>query len=62
MKKIISLLLLAMLTVTLFACENTEPREVSCEEIIDAYRDAGYSISYHNYDDSAIIILTNAAI
>ena len=45
----ISLLLLAILN--LVSCCYSEPQEVSCEEILDAYESAGYTVSYHNHGD-----------
>jgi len=52
MKKIISIVLLLSLCFSFTACGNSaEPKEISCEEIIAAYKDAGYRVKYHNHDD-----------
>ena len=55
MKRCLSLLLaivmLLLATFNLGACSDSEPREVSCEEIIEAYESAGYALCYHNHDD-----------
>ena len=50
MKKIIAILLLLFLALSLTACGNSEPKEITCEEIIAAYDDAGYNV-FHNHDD-----------
>ena len=50
MKKIISILLLLSLSLSLFACQNPEPKEISCEEIIAAYEEAGYYVLYHGHE------------
>lgn len=49
MKKIIAILLLLFLALSLTACGNSEPKEITCEEIIAAYDDAGYNV-FHNHD------------
>lgn len=51
MKKIISILLLLSFALSLAACEGSQPKEITCEEIIAAYSDAGYKVKYHNHDD-----------
>lgn len=51
MKKAIAILLLMTCLISLASCEAGEPREISCEEIIEAYEAAGYRISYHNHGD-----------
>ena len=50
MRKIIALLLLLSLVFGITACANGEPREISCEEIIAAYKAAGYSVLYHGHE------------
>ena len=50
MKRIISALLLLSLCFSFFSCSSTAPKEISCEEIIVAYKDAGYNV-FHNHDD-----------
>ena len=51
MKKIISILLLLSLCFSFTACSKCEPKEISCEDIIKAYDDAGYFISYHSHSE-----------
>ena len=47
MKKIISIILLLSLCFSFTACGNsTEPKEISCEDIIKAYEDAGYYVAH----------------
>ena len=51
MKKILSILLLLSLCFSFTACIKSEPKEISCEEIIAAYKDAGYSVLYHGHEN-----------
>ena len=52
MKKIVSILLLLPILLSLFACgKSVEPKEISCEEIIAAYEDAGYTVLYHGHEN-----------
>ena len=51
MKKIISIILLFSLVFSITACGKSEPKEISCEEIIAAYKDAGYSVLYHGHEN-----------
>ena len=53
MKKTISMLLLFSLCLSLIACSNTEAKEISCEEIIFAYEEAGYFVSYHSHSEDS---------
>ena len=47
MKKIISIILVLSFAVSLTACgNNTEPKEISCEDIIKAYEDEGYYVTH----------------
>ena len=50
MRKFIALLLLLSLVFGITACANEKPREISCEEIIAAYEEAGYSVLYHGHE------------
>ena len=55
MKKIISILLLLSLCFLFTACGNsTEPKEISCEDIIKAYEDAGYTVLYHGHENDEV--------
>lgn len=54
MKRIISLLFLFSLTLSLVACgSNSEPKEISCEEIIKVYEDAGYYVTHGEHKNEA---------
>ena len=54
MKKIISRLLLLSLCFSLTACGNSaEPKEISCEDIIKAYKDAGYFVTHGEHKTQA---------
>ena len=54
MKKIISIILLLSFALSFTACGNsTEPKEISCEEIIAAYEDAGYFVAHGEHKDEA---------
>jgi len=47
MKKILSIILLLSFALSLTACGNsTELKEISCEDIIKAYEDAGYYVAH----------------
>ena len=55
MKKIISIVLLLSLCFSFTACGNsTEPKEISCEDIIKAYEDAGYTVLYHGHENDTV--------
>ena len=66
MKKIISILLLLSLCFSFTACGNsTEPKEISCEEIIAAYESAGYYVvhgEHRNEEDSSQLCYIKASI
>ena len=52
MKKIISIVLLLSLCFSFTACGNSaEPKEISCEDIIKAYEDAGYFVTHGEHKD-----------
>ena len=54
MKKIISIVLLLSLCFLFTACGNSaEPKEISCEEIIAAYEDAGYFVAHGEHKTQA---------
>ena len=47
MKRIISIIFLLSLALSLTACGNsTEQKEISCEDIIKAYEDAGFYVTH----------------
>ena len=54
MKKLISIVLLLTFIVCLTACDNSsEPREISCEDIIKAYEEAGYYVTHGEHRDES---------
>ena len=54
MKKIVILLLLCLLVLSLTACGGeTVPKDISCEDIIQVYEDAGYYVSHGGHRDEA---------
>ena len=54
MKKIISIVLLLSLCFSFTACGNSaEPKEISCEDIIKAYEDAGYYVTHGEHKAEA---------
>ncbi len=50
MKKLTAFLVLVCFIFSFTACGKSELKEISCEEIIAAYEDAGYN-TFHNHDD-----------
>ena len=54
MKRIISIILLFSLAMSFTACDDSEPKEISCEEIITAYEKAGYSVLYHGHENDTV--------
>lgn len=53
MKKLLSILLLLSFALSLISCGKSEPKEISCEDIIKAYEDAGYSVTHGGHKDEA---------
>ena len=54
MKKMLSIILLLSFALSLTACGNSaEPKEISCEDIIKAYEDAGYFVIHGDHKDEA---------
>ena len=51
MKKTLSIILLLSLCFSFSACVKSEPKEISCEDIIAAYKDAGYTVLYHGHEN-----------
>ena len=65
MKKIISIILLISFALSLAACKKSETKELSCEEIIAAYEEAGYYVihgTHNNETDSSQICYIKASI
>ena len=50
MKKLISILLLLALAISFTSCTQKEVKEISCEELIEAYENAGYWVLYHGHE------------
>ena len=50
--KVTAVLLLLAMSLTMFSCGEGEKKELSCEEIIKAYENAGYTVQYHNHRDA----------
>lgn len=54
MKKIIPIILLLLFALSLTACgSSTELKEISCEDIIKAYEDAGYYVTHGEHKDES---------
>ena len=54
MKKIISIILLLSICFSFTACgNNTELKEISCEDIIKAYEYAGYYVTHGKHKDES---------
>ena len=53
MKRIISILLLLCICFSFMACGKSEVKEISCEDIIKAYEDAGYYVVHGAHQDEA---------
>ena len=52
MKKLVAMILLAAIVLSLFAgCKGKEEREISCEEVIAAYEEAGYDVHHRDYPE-----------
>lgn len=52
-KRIIAPALLLAIALSLVACGKSEGREISCEDIIKAYEEAGYTVAHHIHRDDA---------
>ena len=66
MKKVLAFVLFLSLALSLVACDATEPKEVSCEDIIQAYENAGYYVVHGEHkeedDDNAELCYIKASI
>ncbi len=47
------MILLLSLALSLTACCQSKPKEISCEDIIKAYEDAGYYVTHGTHKDEA---------
>ena len=54
MNKLISILLLLALVISFASCTQKEVKEISCEELIAAYENAGYWVLYHDHEADVI--------
>lgn len=52
MKKLTAFFIVALFAFVLAACTETEPKEITCDEIIEVYEDAGYTVLHNHYDNS----------
>ncbi len=52
-KRMILVTLLLTLALSLVACGNSEPKEISCEDIIEAYEDAGYYVTHGEHKNES---------
>lgn len=50
-KKIVTALSLLLLTLFLVCCGDSETHVISCEEIVNAYESAGYTVSHSAHQD-----------
>lgn len=53
MKKAVSALLIFAFMLSLFACGRSEIKDISCDDIIKAYEDAGYYVSHGEHKDES---------
>ena len=53
MKKIVVVVLFLSLALSLAACGDPTPKDISCEEIIAAYEEAGYYVVHGEHKDEA---------
>lgn len=53
MKKAVISLLLFAFALSLFACGRSEIKDISCDDIIKAYEDAGYYVSHGEHKDES---------
>ena len=52
MKRLIASILLLAMVLSMFAgCGKKEEREISCEEVIAAYEEAGYDVYHRDYPE-----------
>lgn len=54
MKKIIAILLLIAFVFAFTSCNNSKTKDISCEDIIEAYKSAGYSVLYHGHENDTV--------
>ena len=52
MKRMVALLCLCAMVLPLVSCGKAEVREISCEEIVKVYEDAGYTVEHHNHREN----------
>ncbi len=53
MRKAVSALLIFAFMLSLFACSRSEIKDISCDDIIKAYEDAGYYVSHGEHKDES---------
>ena len=52
MKRLIAVLLLFTIILSFTSCNKSDPKEISCEQIVQAYEDAGYVVVEHSHDNT----------
>ena len=50
-KKILSIITIFVFSFMVTSCNKTEPKDLNCTEIIQAYEDAGYTNVFHKHSD-----------
>jgi hypothetical protein len=53
MKRIVSILLFLAVLASFVSCTPKEEKEISCEDIIAAYENAGYFVDYHSHGEDS---------
>ncbi len=51
MKRLISVILLLSVVLSFTSCKKT-PKDISCDNLVKAYTDAGYSVSHYHYGEA----------
>ena len=54
MKKLIAIFLLLIILFGLTSCTSLKTKEISCDDIINAYEDAGYTVLYHGHENDTM--------
>ena len=54
MKKIVALVLLISISLSFASCDKAEAKEITCEELIAEYEEAGYSVLYHGHENDTV--------
>ena len=54
MKKIIAILLAIVCLLSFASCAVFPAKEITCEAMIEAYEDAGYTVLYHGHENDTV--------